>query len=193
MLMADTMAIFFVFLGMLLAFPGLWLSCRGLWPSSVNAMSLRCERRIWPSFLVGILTTTVMVFISILMLKLPGPIGKIATIGFVSLFVLHASLGVSGIATTIGKRLRSPSESSGSWRSTLLGGVALELAYLLPILGWFVILPSSLIIGSGLAFQTLPYQLKAVLHSSFDRPELTSAQMSGEKIELNIEQPFGAA
>src|SRR4030095_12052952 len=31
MLMADTMAIFFVILGLLLAFPGLWVLCRVLW------------------------------------------------------------------------------------------------------------------------------------------------------------------
>jgi hypothetical protein len=48
MLMADTMSIFFVIMGMLLAFSGLWLLCRGLWPGAVEAAAERCVKRIWP-------------------------------------------------------------------------------------------------------------------------------------------------
>jgi hypothetical protein len=40
-------------------------------------------------------------------------------------------------------------DSQQPWRATLRGGVALGLASLLPILGWFVILPAAVIIGGG--------------------------------------------
>src|SRR6266542_674561 len=42
MLMADTMAIFFVILGLLLALPGLWVLCRGLWPRAVAKAAELC-------------------------------------------------------------------------------------------------------------------------------------------------------
>ena len=53
--------------------------------------------------------------------------------------------------------------SNVPWRSTLRGGVVLELTYLLPFLGWFVILPASIIIGSGAANLGLLSKLKLAL------------------------------
>jgi hypothetical protein len=59
---------------------------------------------------------------------------------------------VAGLVTVVGERLTEPSgdvDSRQPWRATLRGGVALGLASLLPILGWFVILPAAVIIGCG--------------------------------------------
>ena len=151
MLMADTMSIFFVILGMMLAFPGLWLLCRGLWPESVAAATDRCSRSLWSSFLVGLPITIVMIVVTRILFSILGPAGKIAGVGVVCLYMLQAHTGVSGLATSIGRRLLSPLDEQRPWRSTLRGGVVLELTYLLPLLGWFVILPASIIIGSGAA------------------------------------------
>lgn len=148
MLMADTMAIFFVFLGMLLAFSGLWLLCRGLWPGAVERAAERCTKRIWPYFLAGIPLTLVTIILSRILLVL-GPVGKIAGVGLVCLYLLQAHTGVSGLVTAIGRRLPSSFDERSPWRATLRGGIALELTYLFPILGWFVVLPASIIIGTG--------------------------------------------
>lgn len=148
MLMADTMSIFFVVLGMLLAFCGLWLMCRGLWPEAVEAAAQRCSKRIWPYFLAGIPLTLVMVVLTKVLFVL-GPVGKIAGIGVVCLYMLQSHTGVSGLVTAIGGRLPSPLDEHSPWRATLRGGIALELTYLLPILGWFVVLPASIIVGTG--------------------------------------------
>jgi hypothetical protein len=148
MLMADTMAIFFVILGILLAFSGLWLLARGLWPEAVEAAAERCAKRIWPYFLAGIPLTLVTIILTRILFVL-GPVGKIASVGIVCLYMLQAHTGVSGLVTAIGRRLPSPLDQHSPWRATLRGGIALELTYLLPILGWFVVLPASLIIGTG--------------------------------------------
>jgi hypothetical protein len=148
MLMADTMSIFFVILGMLLAFSGLWLMCRGLWPAAVEAAAERCGKRIWPYFLAGIPLTLVMIVLTRVLFAL-GPIGKIAGVGVVCFYMLMAHTGVSGLVTAIGRRLPSAIDEQSPWRATLRGGIALELTYLLPILGWFVVLPASIIIGTG--------------------------------------------
>src|SRR4030095_2465855 len=148
MLMADTMSIFFVILGMLLAFSGLWLMCRGLWPEAVAAAAERCARRIWPYFLAGIPLTLVMIVLTRVLFLL-GPVGKIVGIGVVCSYLLQAHTGVAGLVTAIGRRLPSPLDERSPWRATLRGGIALELTYLLPILGWFVVLPVSIIIGTG--------------------------------------------
>jgi hypothetical protein len=178
MLMADTMSIFFVILGMLLAFSGLWLLCRGLWPEAVAAAADRCGKRLWSSFLVGLPVTFVMVVLTKTLFSVLGPVGKIAGVGVVCLYMLQAHTGVSGLATSIGRRLLSPLDEQRPWRSTLRGGVVLELTYLLPFLGWFVILPASIIIGSGAANLGLLSKLKLALFA----PDPGSAPVMTENV-----------
>ena len=166
MLMADTMSIFFVILGMMLAFPGLWLLCRGLWPEAVAAAADRCRQRLWSSFLVGLPITILMIAATTILFSVLGPVGKIAAVGVVSLYMLQAHTGVSGLVTAIGCRLAAPLDEQRPWRSTLRGGVVLELAYLLPILGWFVILPVSIVIGSGAVNLGLLSKLKLAVFAT---------------------------
>jgi hypothetical protein len=147
-LMADTMAIFFIILGFMLAFPGLWLLCRGLWPAMVNDAAARLNRGLWKSFLVGLLPTAIIVF-AVVMLFNVGPVAKVVAIALFSAFMVYAHTGVAGLATAIGQRLASRIDEEQPWRATLRGGIVLELTYLLPILGWFVILPMSIVIGCG--------------------------------------------
>lgn len=148
MLLADTMAIFFVILGFLLAFPGLWLLCRGLWPQTVANAAAVCQNGLVKSFFAGLPMTAAM-GIGAMALGNLGPAGKIAAAAVVCFYLMIANCGVAGLATTIGERLPSRVDAGQVWRATLRGGVALELSYLLPILGWFVILPVSVTVGCG--------------------------------------------
>jgi hypothetical protein len=151
MLMADTMAIFFVILGLLLAFPGLWVLCRGLWPRTVAKAAAVCGNGLLKPFLAGLPLTAVMIFAAAALGNI-GPAGKIAAAATICLYLVIANCGVAGLVTVVGERLAGPSgnlDSQQPWRATLRGGVALGLASLLPILGWFVILPAAMIIGCG--------------------------------------------
>ncbi len=148
MLMADTMAIFFVVLGLLLAFPGLWLLCRGLWPQTVAKASLICNQGLVKPFLVGLPVTVATIFVAAVLGNL-GPAGKISAAVVVCLYLVLAHCGVSGLAGMIGQRLYAEAEPEQPWRTTLRGGLVLELTYLLPILGWFGTLPISTTIGCG--------------------------------------------
>jgi hypothetical protein len=163
MLMADTMSIFFVILGMMLALPGLWLLVHGLWPETVAAATERCRKGLLSSFLLGVPITTFMIVITVFLFNVLGPIGKITGLGVVCLYMLQAHTGVSGLATSIGQRLAAPRDDQRLWRSTLRGGLVLELTYLLPFRGWFVILPASIIIGSGAANLSLLSKLRLAL------------------------------
>jgi len=160
MLMADTMAIFFVILGLLLAFPGLWLLCRGLWPETVASAAAVCRNGLIKSFFAGLPLTLVMIFAAAALGNL-GPPGKIGAAAVVCFYLMVANCGVAGLATTIGERLPSRIDAGQSWRATLRGGIILVLAYLLPILGWFVILPVSVTIGCGASLIALFRKLVA--------------------------------
>lgn len=148
MLMADTMAIFFVILGFLLAFPALWLLCRGLWPQTVANAATICQRGLIKPFIAG-LPVTILMIIAAAALGNLGTAGKISSAAVVCLYLMIANCGVAGLATAIGERLASRIDAGQAWRATLRGGIALELSYLLPILGWFGILPISITIGCG--------------------------------------------
>ncbi|MDX2032107.1 MAG: hypothetical protein SF339_15645 [Blastocatellia bacterium] len=162
MLMADTMAIFFVILGFLLAFPGLWLLCRGLWPRVVADSRDVCERGLFRPFLIGLPAAMGVTFVAALLGNLATP-GKIAATTWVCFFLVVANCGVAGLATLIGARLAAPIDAAQAWRATLRGGIVLELSYLLPILGWFGLLPISLAIGLGAMALSLARRLRRAL------------------------------
>lgn len=155
MLMADTMAIFFSALGFMLALIGLWLLCHGLWPEKVARASARGEQSFLKPFLIGLPLTAVALTIIIASSKLLGPLGQILAIGLFCLFMCYTHLGVAAVALSLGRRLAPSQESEALWRTTVRGGIVLVLAYLLPIIGWFFILPITFIIGCGLTTLSL--------------------------------------
>ena len=155
MLMADTMAIFFTVLGLMLATPALWLLCRGLWPDLVTQSAVYCRRSLLVPFFIGLPIAVVSVITVIVLSKLPQPFAAIGIIGFICLTLIYAHVGVSAIASVLGDRLPSPADAGKPWNATVRGGIVLELSYLLPVIGWFVILPVSLIVGAGLTTRSL--------------------------------------
>jgi len=189
MLMADTMAIFFVILGLLLAFSGLWVLCRGLWPRAVAKAAAVCVKGLIKPFLAGLPLTAVMIF-AVAVLGNFGPAGKIAAVATVCLYLMIANCGVAGLVTVVGERLAGPSgniDSQQPWRATLRGGVALGLASLLPILGWFVILPAAVIIGCGANLLSL---LRALTASRVRSGHSLASPV--ETSELGAARTFGA-
>jgi hypothetical protein len=158
MLMADTLAIFLSVLGMLIACPALWLLCRGLWPDLVDFSKVDCSVTLFKPFLVGLPLTIAAIF------------GGLALI---CLFITYAGSGVAGLATVIGERLPSPVDAQCPWKATIRGGIILELSYILPILGWFVLLPISIVIGAGATTRALIKSRKQKTVSTKDSGDFT--------------------
>jgi hypothetical protein len=175
MLMADTMAIFFIILGFMLAFPGLWLLCRGLWPAMVNQAAARSNHGLWISFLVGLPPTAIVAFGVAILFNL-GPVAKVLAIALFCVYMVYAHTGVAGLATSVGQRLASRVDEEQPWRATLRGGIVLELTYLLPILGWFVILPVSIVVGCGAATRSI-FKLNRALSTGPTSPALGGPQI----------------
>ena len=150
MLMADTIAILLAVVGFLLSLQGLWLFCRALWQNKVIASATRCGRNPIKSFLAGIAVTLVMI-VAIALVGQAGQPGQLLGFGIVSLYVIFSGIGVAGLATHMGQRLSSPADDRRPWAATVRGGVVLNLAYVIPIVGWFVIFPASIVLGAGAA------------------------------------------
>jgi hypothetical protein len=105
--------------------------------------------------LVGIPIAGLLVFTFSVASKLPNPLNAFGMIIVVSSFLLFSSVGIAGLATVIGGRLPSPTDADRPWNATIRGGVVLELAFLVPVVGWFFLLPLSLILGAGAALRAI--------------------------------------
>ena len=165
MLLADTMAIFFVIIGLLITFPSLWLFCAALFPVWVDESSNAVKNGFIKSLLCGIPVVLAAVFIVAILGKLPGSVGQIAGILSFCLLMLFAQLGVAGFARILGSRLKA-SDNDTTIRVTLRGGLVLVLTFLLPILGWFLILPGSIVIGAGSSIRVFCARIRTALRSS---------------------------
>lgn len=104
------------------------------------------------AFLLGLVNTlflgvilVVFVALSEWMIAYP-PIFYLPALVALALFAAGATLGLASIAPLIGARLFP--ERDG-WQTTILGGLALTLASLVPFIGWFGLLPYVTLLGFG--------------------------------------------
>lgn len=177
MLMADTMAVFFVVLGLMVSLVGLCLLFRGLFPSVVLAGAERAGRGITLAFVVGAPILFFSILTAALVSNLPGRLGTIGS-GLVLCSVFaFLQVGVAALATRIGAALTSPRDEKEPWRATMRGGIVLVLSFLLPIFGWFVLLPFTAIVGAGLSALTLVGQLIPRRLSDHVEPQVRESEL----------------
>jgi hypothetical protein len=62
-----------------------------------------------------------------------------------------ALYGVGGLTKEIGRKLPSAVDWDSPWRAHLRGSVILATSFLVPILGWFLVLPIAIVTGAGAA------------------------------------------
>jgi hypothetical protein len=149
MLVADVIMWFLVIVGVLVAFPAVWLLCRSLYPKQIESMADDLERGRLKRFFIGVPIAAACFFAVALFGGKKNPFCDMASIATIAFFLFYSNIGVAGLATMIGRKLPSPSDVERPWKGTIRGGAVLVLSYLLPLLGWFFILPISLITGAG--------------------------------------------
>lgn len=170
MLMADVLAVFFVVVGLLLAHVGVWLLCRGLWPNHLQSAERQIADRLGLTLLAGIPPAGGAVIVTLVLASVGGGPGKALAAIFASCFLLFAHAGLAGAVAHVGRKLGS--ESDTAWRASFRGGVALALAYAFPILGWFILLPASIVLGAGASVIALLRGLLARATSPSQAPAL---------------------
>ncbi len=149
MLMADTFAIFFSILGGVLGHVALWLVCRGLFPKASKMAGESADRSIVFPLLVGIPMSVVAVVAIVIVSSILGGVGHALAVVATCLFLFYAHIGLSGLVGTVGARLGSADQPASPYAATIKGGTALAMAWVLPFLGWFGLLPLSIVIGAG--------------------------------------------
>jgi hypothetical protein len=138
----------------------LMLVVAALWPGFTLRTRDNLEGSPGKAFLVGLLNYVFLGAIGLVLMNL-GPIAVIGLLLGVALLV-GTSLGLPAVAALVGARLHSLRERDTTrWGEIVAGGVALDLAILVPVVGWFILLPALCLWSFGAAALALFGRRKA--------------------------------
>lgn len=148
MLMSNVFMWLSIALGFVIALPSLWLCSQALWPERSARRQKIAAAGLLKSFLLGIVPFAI--FVSLL-----NGLGKAGLAGVIpmGLFLLWGFVGADGLASHIGQRLWPYLAAERPWKQTMRGGLVLAGAALLPVVGWFFILPLIAIMGWGIGIR----------------------------------------
>ncbi|MBA3710340.1 MAG: hypothetical protein H0W83_16140 [Planctomycetes bacterium] len=151
MIMADVLTWFLIISGIYLVVVAYWLAAVALFPASVERCRDLYGRRSVAASLVGAAALVPLAALGAITAAIPHPLisGTLLVIALVP--VLMALVGSAGLALRIGSGLAGSTAEGMPGRNVLRGGGVLGLTFLLPFIGWFVVLPWALISGLGVA------------------------------------------
>jgi hypothetical protein len=145
MLFSTVLVWLLVAVGFVVALPALWVLARGLWPEGVGRFRRVAEMGLIKSFLVGLGPLVVGIVLIAVIAKLPKMGALAALVG--GGLLAWGLIGAGGVAALVGERLWPSAEP---WRQVKHGGLTLVCCALLPVVGWFVLLPLMAVIGGGI-------------------------------------------
>jgi hypothetical protein len=145
MLFSTVLVWLLVAVGFVVALPALWVLARGLWPEGVGRFRRVAEMGLIKSFLVGLGPLVVGIVLIAVIAKLPKMGALAALVG--GGLLAWGLIGAGGVAALVGERLWPSAEP---WRQMKHGGLTLVCCALLPVVGWFVLLPLMAVIGGGI-------------------------------------------
>ena len=176
MIMADVLKIALIIVGFLLCYIVYWLASAALFPAVVERAKQQYDTRPVRATLIGIGLALPFIAVSIGIGKVAHPVAKMVGVALIGIPVLYGLLGSAGLALRIGAGLKSSIDDTQPWRRILRGSVVLSLTFLLPVIGWFIIMPWALISGLGAAVVAM-FQKQPALHPVAETlpPPLTSS------------------
>ena len=164
--MANTTAVFGILFILGVAFPGLLTAGWLLFPATVERARLRRDRTPWRCFWLGGVLTALLSIPIVVLLALPFGPAKFAGWALIVIALTLGALGAGGLAAKMGEALAARAGNVSPAGAFLRGAIALELAAVFPLLGWFIILPLAVVTSLGAtAFALLhwmPKQASAV-------------------------------
>lgn len=188
MVLADTMAIFLVIVGLLICFNAVWLLCRALWePLVLHARDAHYDGMV-KSFFLGLpMTALVVVAFGALVNVKQGPWGLIGLI-LAGVYLLFSSIGVAGIAGLVAEKLGGKAQGQPPWKETVLGGAVLVLTFLFPILGWLVVMPIAIVVGCGATIRAIFREWKCSRQEKLEKKlvaQVVAADSKNDIIDIN--------
>lgn len=144
---ADVYTVFFLVLGILIAFPGMMsIIIFGL-PKLASRSQVRIEQTPIASFLVGLPVAGIGGTMAAGLMGSGGPLAAMGVVLAVIL-ILFSLAGAAGMVLLIGRRMFGEARTI-PLKPVLMGALAYELAILFPIIGWVFFLPLLFVLTTG--------------------------------------------
>ncbi len=150
MILADVMKYVFLVLGALIVFVAYWLAARALFPDAVEHARDAYGRRPLHLLTSGTLVALPLVLLGAALVD--GAVnGAVKLLGgvLIAIPLLLGLGGSAGLSERLGRGLVHVNNAHSPWRRSLRGGIVLALTFLLPVVGWFCVLPLTLLSGVG--------------------------------------------
>ncbi|MBI5774631.1 MAG: hypothetical protein HZA89_12920 [Verrucomicrobia bacterium] len=137
-------------IGTMLVFISYWVAAEALFPALV-ARTRALYQRPFKLTILGLVLAAPLIALGIFVMNLPSAPVKIIGGLILSIPVIAGLAGSSGLCQKVGLGLPMPLDDQQPWRRVLRGGTVLTVTFLLPFVGWFFILPWTLVTGFAAA------------------------------------------
>lgn len=155
MIMADVWKIVFLILGTQAVMVSSWLLAAALFPEALRRSRAAYDQRSGRLTFAGLATAVPALLLGGALLQGPHPLLKLVGAILVSAPVAVGLAGSAGLCDRIGAGLPGDADARLPWRRVLRGGIVLSFAFVLPVIGWFVLLPWTLVSGVGASLGSL--------------------------------------
>lgn len=149
MIVADVLFYLLIVAGFYLIFISYWVVAEALFPQRVEQCRVRYATPIRTT-LVGVLVALPLFLGAFVLVQHMGnPVFQITGVVLAAFVLITGLLGSTGLCRQIGLGLPRPQDDAQPWRRVARGGVVLGMTFVLPVVGWFIVLPWVLISGFG--------------------------------------------
>jgi len=136
----------FIHIGVILVVTAYYTLGASLAPQLTGRARAQFARRPWLPVLIGLALSLPWVIACIVLLRQDAGAAKFTGAALGCLWVLSGLIGGAGIAQHIG---RTEAGGTALWLQTVRGGLFISLTWILPLVGWLLMLPLTLAAGLG--------------------------------------------
>ncbi len=147
--MADVQMIFGVLLLLGIAFPGMLIAWWLLFPATVGRAQNRLVTTPWKSFWLGLGLLFIITIPVGVLLSAGGGVKRFLGWALITVTLTISGIGAAGIAAKMGVLLARRSDDISPAAAFMRGAIALELAAIFPLVGWFIVIPLAIVASLG--------------------------------------------
>lgn len=156
MIMADVLMWALLISASYIVIVGYWMLSTAIFPALVARCEERLTERPVRTVIVGVFTYVPIMVLAAAVGKVPHPAVQLSALFLALATVTAALVGSAGMARRVGTGLVSARDEVEPWRRVWRGGLVLALTFLLPLVGWFLVLPLTLVSGFGALLLSRP-------------------------------------
>lgn len=155
MTIGDVLAVVFFVIGLWISTWALLVGVALLFPARATGCQTLLAQRPWRALITGAILVATAGLVAIMLLRQPNGLGKL--LGWAGLAALLgiAALGASGLSLLLGERLAHQQPDASKWSTLARGAGLLVVSGIVPLLGWFGVVPLSIVASLGAGWLSL--------------------------------------